>query len=224
MRWEEAQREARTWHIDQVEWAIRLSRANPDTFREGDWMNFSQELTDFVGRLALSKSLFAELGKRSQTELPSKALLGVMDKFYEKIKKKDPDLLKGVQVAIRNFLFSFTNKPNLHCCDWQKGNYVAFRADESFQPMSWTVYHKNPVEAAKIALGMHFVSAGVTSEQIRNCPQCNELFFVRRIPRTDRKFYCSTRCTRLAATHSKRDRDRNKAKRAGGKDSGRYKR
>jgi len=224
MRWEEAQREARTWHIDQVEWAIRLSRANPDTFREGDWLNFGQELTDFVGWAAPSGSLMASLGKRSQTELPPIALQGVKDEFVKKIKKKDHDLLKQVQVAIRNFLFSFANKANLHFCDWQKGNYVAFRADESFQPMSWTVYHENPVEAAKIALGMHFVSAGATGEQIRNCPQCNELFFVRRIPRTDRKFYCSTRCTRLAATHSKRARDRNKAKRARGKNSGRYER
>ena len=187
-------------------------------------MNFGLELADFVGRVAPSESLIAELGKRSQTELPPESLLKVKDEFTNKIKKKDPDLLKGVQIAIRKFLLTFANKPNLQFCDWQKGNYVAFRADKSFQPISWVVYHKNPVEAAKIALGMHFLSAGATGEQIRNCPQCNELFFVRRIPRTDRKFYCSTRCTRLAATHSKRDKDRNKAKRARGKDSGRYKR
>jgi len=210
MRWEEAQRAARSWHIKQLNWIVNLMRARREELREGDWLNIRQDLSEFIGWTTPTASLLRAIGRR-----PDKPpqLAGVKRELGAKLGTMDSKDLKQIQESVKRFLQSFAGGANLHVCAWGQETYIAFRVDESFQPFQWMVYHRDLATAVEIALGLHLVSAAISAEQIRNCPQCGELFLIKKIPRTDRNFYCSVKCTRLAATHRYREGIRKNEKR-----------
>ncbi len=204
MRWEDAQRAGRETHIEKLRWATRLLGISQNSLRPGAWEDLKLDLVEFIGHTAPTLSVIDALRKKQDSSPPS---LGTVKKdLIEKIKNMDRGGLRTLQDALRSFFQEFAGQSNFHVCSWNEGGHVAFRADSPSLPFAWAIYHLDPVVAANIALGLHIISAGIIPEQIRNCPICKALFLVTRIPRKDRNFYCSIKCSRLAATWRHRNK------------------
>ena len=58
----------------------------------------------------------------------------------------------------------------------------------------------------------HLVSSEIVRGQLRVCPQCQRLFLSSRRARSDKTLHCSLRCSRLAATHRYRARQKQELK------------
>ncbi len=191
--------ELRAGHIKMLKWAIWLCQAKLESLRDGDWINLKQDLNDFVYSGSFHRD---QVGKKNHggwlDKIPSKETVADLQvrlrESFQEIVRADSGRsgtfgsifgpgtpiqlpLKGVQ-----YLVGWPDLPFRH----------AFQED-------------HPKDRLHNALTNHFVWSGVTGSQVRTCPECNRIFLMDRKPRQDKKFYCSLRCSRLAATHRFRE-------------------
>jgi hypothetical protein len=86
----------------------------------------------------------------------------------------------------------------------------AFGTDEPFEEITDSAM--DLTVGGYLALYRHLVSSGIVRGQLRVCPQCQRIFLAKRRPRSDVTLHCSLRCSRLAATHRYRTRQKEQLK------------
>jgi predicted RNA-binding Zn ribbon-like protein len=195
----------RACYIKKLEWAISLSQQKLPDLREGDWLNLRDELYEFLNTQEEKRSFFGKVTQESiaaiQRELKTKFdQCADMGAGWEK---------SGLKSGVSGINFGVT-KAAVHL--------IATAPDLLFQQSIRCDDLKTEV---LLELANILAVSGVAINQIRRCPNadCNRLFLLRMKPRTDRNFYCSPRCSGLAATRKYR---REKAEELRAKDRGRY--
>jgi len=188
-------------HIEMLEWAISLSRAKLDEFREGDWLNLKEDLYNFV-----IKNSFPE----SSREAP---LIGALGKKEDFIGQLGKDELKDGQQDLKRMLRRvaeervFTLRMNRNAPARTIFFYGALGPSQRFQQ---AIYCPDPLSQVSFALGSHLIGSGLRAEQIRVCPECQSLFLAKRKPQAGRSHYCSTKCSMRAAGKAYQVREKKK--------------
>ncbi len=191
-----------TEHIKKLEWAIWLSQANFEGFTEGDWLKLKEGLYDFIYWKELSETLFTENDRKEPEILSSLPLK--KEEFFQTVTHEQ---LREIQNYVRTMLVrkAKSGGRGFYSVFGRETNF-AFGTYEASQPFVWMVLPGDHRVAGQFALGMHLVGSGITGEQIRSCPQCQRLFLLKRKPRKDRTFYCSSKCAVNTATKRYREK------------------
>lgn len=196
-------------NIKKLEWAIWLSQqVDLGSLSEGDWLNIKEGLHDFiyftgVGRIGPRPRITGSFSKEMR--------LASRKNFRKKVK---PHVVVEIQQFFRDILRSFAQTKGIY------QQYIPIRDAEllltgfrsSQSPFVGMVFTDDVKAAASLTLGFHLVSAGITLDQIRTCPECQRIFLIKRKPRSDMTFHCSNQCARLAATWRYRERKEKKLK------------
>jgi hypothetical protein len=188
-----------TGHIKKLEWAISLCQRDLNSWRPGDWLNFTDELEDFCslgpGRLRMGSS--RPISK--QTAL-----------------KVQQELRKLVQTCVQmgqrpDEPASFDDVLNLPMIRVQLAGELLIRGNGS-SAFRKEIQHADKIAHARYSFAAHLLDSGITAAQIKSCPECQRTFLVRRRPRADREYHCSLNCARLAATRRYRKKHASKLK------------
>jgi len=188
-------------HIKSIEWAIWLSQVNFSEFTEGDWLTSKEGLYDFIFWQEIPESFIKGKdwkGPELLSDLPLKK--------GEFLKTVTPEQLGEIRDDIRTFLTKKAHSDSGFYPVFGRNTNFAFGTHEPSQSFVWIVLPHDRRVAAQFALGMHLVGSGITAEQIRRCPRCQNLFLSKRRSRKDRTSYCSSRCAVNAATQNYRNR------------------
>lgn len=184
-------------YIKKLKWAFWLSQTNLDDLRQGDWINLREDYFEFV------------YGTKRPQHTNEQNPGGVKFASIPVLAEED---FKAIQSGIKTQLLRLA-KQQTFPLDYQvpfAGECIfialANGPSEPFAPAIWIV---NDEIQALAALWWNLAQSRVTPEQIRVCSLegCQKLFLSIRRPRKDKKkFYCSTRCAKNAATQAYRDR------------------
>jgi predicted RNA-binding Zn ribbon-like protein len=183
-------------YIKKLEWAISLSQKNLQDLREGDWLNLQEELYEFVcdpdpkAPADYQKKIFFKKATLGSIEAIQRELRTRFDQCVEMCgtwKKEGLSAVFGINFDV--------TKAKVHL--------IAGTPDFLFQQRVSCEDLKTEV---LLELANVLVVSGVMISQIRRCPNpdCVRLFLMRMKPRADRNFYCSRRCSGLAATRKYR--------------------
>ena len=190
-----------TWHIKQVQWAVRLSQTNLTALRVGDWQNLREELWEFIKGPAWWTGMMVLPSGRSKEDYLGKLSSDAIEEIQKSLKG---DLLRYSGGDKQNG-FSLRLKPRSIEFD-----FVAFGPDVYYVML---LQAGDAVTDARLSLGFHLVGSVISPSSIRSCPQCAQLFVRERKLRDDvSNHYCSTRCARNAAAHAWRKRQDEKLK------------
>jgi len=207
-------------HIKNLEWAILLSKTNLDECTEGDWLKIKEGLYAFIYWVE-SGELFSWQtgeGKEMQSRKGYKggvAFIPMSKEIFVNYITKDS--LRDILASFRDCFGNIAGgMPFYHC---QAGSAIILVQPSipSKQFIRSTVLlgtetEKDFIQKAQITLAEHLAESGITYEQIRSCPECHKIFLLNMKPRKDRNFYCSTRCSRNAATRAYRKRNEEELK------------
>jgi hypothetical protein len=189
-----------------LEWGIRFTRAELETCRPGDWLNWKEDAYDFLygedlgARLSSPGMAKQRKAKSSASEQGEPELPEAKAGFVAAV---DEDEIKGIRTVLKDLLSEITSandetiiidKFNFReIAVWLPNPGVRF-------PFSPAFINENLNDLARMSLIVHLAGSGLTREQIRNCPECRKAFIIKRKPREDKNHHCSTHCARLAAT------------------------
>lgn len=181
-------------HTKRLEWFIWFCQADLNAFSRGDWLNALDFAYDFYNfgdpDAPLHRGGF-DIAVTPETMIDFQPrVLGVLKRLAIHPQQPDPEQygpLIQAEVTIG-----------------------AFGADEPFeQKMDCTM---ELTRLGYLSLYRHLVSSGIVRGQLRVCPQCRRIFLSKRRPRADKTLHCSLKCSRLAATHRFRQRQREQLK------------
>lgn len=186
-------------HIKKLEWAFSLSQANLNDLREGHWMILREDLLDFV------------YGTPQPQDMSKQNPEGVLK--FTSILVLEKEGFKKIQNSIKHELLKLAKGSLHYVTSAVEGCTFEASANSPSEPFSSTIWIDSiaPETPVLIALWRHLAGAAVTPEQIRICSleRCDRIFLLKRKPRRDKKkFYCSVRCARNAATRTWRDKHR----------------
>jgi hypothetical protein len=198
-------------YIKKLEWAISLSQKNLQDLREGDWLNLREELYEFLRGPEAPADLRKEIFFKRATLSSIKAIQGELKTRFDQCVDMYTSWEKGgLKEAILGIAPFDVSGATVHL--------TAQSPDLSFHQ---TVSCEDLKTEVLLKLNNLLEVSGVIMSQIRRCPDadCGRLFLLRMKPRADRNFYCSRRCSGLAATREYR---RKKEEELRAKDRGRY--
>ena len=180
-------------HIKWLEWAVSLCRRDIGSLREGDWLNLKEDLWEFATAPdSIRSSFLLSVTKEDFVEQMTVPLAIRIQEVIKRDLRSACYRANGDAAAIPPI---YAKEVNFHC--------VSFSPDHAFFML---VADENPITAARSALARHLVGSFFTQRNIRECPECKNVFIIKRKPREDREHHCSLRCARNAATARYRDK------------------
>lgn len=210
-------------HLLMAELGVRFAQLDLDQLREGDWLNLKEELWEFfqdcpflikdpTGSKPMRWPSDSSSLKPAKDKEKNSNLKAIEEKTVKEIQKSLqhqlhrltlPIAYEHVTLKIQSARISLSTKID--------GGFETYAVDPSSH-FNQFLYTKNPRQAGIIAMGQHLVLSGLTLDQIRHCPKCSRIFLIKRKPRKDRTYFCSLKCSRLAATHRYRAKMRDKVR------------
>jgi hypothetical protein len=198
-------------HIKRLEWAIWLSQVNLAEFREGDWLNLQQDFKAYIAR-----SFTASIAGVFQ--LPKKFVESQVASLARKEQQSDLEKLQSaIRDDLRKVAYSGEDEPsemfplstlemkNVSVSVKGYGPDEPFQLDISTEAVTGVMIQRTLYE--------DLVGSGILRRQLRSCPLCKRIFLLKRMPRSDMRFHCSLKCSRLAATRRYRDKKRKRSHR-----------
>jgi hypothetical protein len=198
--------------IKQLEWAIWFSQVDLDALREGDWINLEKDLSWFMFK-SNSPSEKGLLGRTSRRTLiwprphasrlrnPTREEIRGLQSVLSTDVKKLAFYPLGPGVAIARPIANVSLSVEIRSPTVTSFRYAYDDIEgvkEGFQVTTASTF--------RLAFFEYLVRSGILGSQLRYCPKCRRIFLLKRKPRSDKEFYCSLRCSRLAATHAYRKR------------------
>ena len=161
---------------------VSLSQSDLKLLREGDLLNYKDDLFRLAGRWEQEKD---------------------RDKFLAGI---NGDTLETIQDHFRRAIDSIFKAPD-HAVAWrlETGSQVEFVAynDSASNRFWYQIVIPNTVDRLMASFVYLLARSRVTPNQFRKCPECESIFFLDRKP-DKRDFYCSRQCTSRAGTRKYR--------------------
>jgi hypothetical protein len=173
--------------VEMLKKAVSLSQANLAELRDGDILNFKEDLWDLTGRGYSMDETKEGFVKR--------LTLDQLKKIQAEFSRCFAELADGgTDVAWK------TEGPKMFFVAW---------TDSRSKTFNYSMYSPDPIEQTAVSLIQLLVRSRATPEQFRRCPECQTIFFLGRKP-DKRNFYCSQRCAVRVAVRNSRKREEEK--------------
>jgi len=201
--------------IKNLEWAVWFSQIDLDSLREGDWINLEKDLSWFMFK---------------SNERSEKGLMGQASRRYlisprphaSRLRRPTREEIRGLQSALSKDVKGLAYRPNplgwslpSVCRPIENVSLSVEIRSPTVSPFRYAYdyvadvkegYQVTTESSFRLAFFEYLVRSGILGSQLRYCPKCERIFLLKRKPRPDKEFYCSLRCSRLAATHAYRKR------------------
>lgn len=197
-------------HIKMLEWAISFCQQPLDKVTEGGWIDLNNDLSYFIFRSSGSGEAGGArlLGSARMVNLkpPKKGIHRLKNPTQKEIAEVQKELL----VDLKSLAFDPKSADDMGLLTPPiEEAKVAVQQVRPDYPFMYALDIGEDLKAkARAALFEYLVGSGILAGQLRICPNpdCKRIFLSRMKPRTDRKFHCSARCARLAATRRYRQK------------------
>jgi len=183
-----------TWrqeHIKKLDWAIHFCQDDLGGLREGGWLDLKEDLAGFINASPI------RLGGPRLEDFTKVGIEAIQASFRRQLEP---------------LAFDENNPKDSVSTERVEAKASVFGAALDCPFMDVVDVGSDVDKRAIRALFDCLVWSGVLREQLRVCPVCRRIFLSKRKPRKDVHLHCSIRCSRLAATHRYREKQRDRLK------------
>jgi hypothetical protein len=173
-------------HIEQLKKAAELVRIDASKLTPAGYMKLQEDLYEFVHGAGIG--IVVPIKNLTDKELRNWKL------FPELFVKEAIDLLKEQLGKIAREEGGFTIQ-----IKELSGAQIELRVKDKSSPFT-THLATESVQAVSYALFQHLAGSGLIGDRIQICRLCRNVFILGSHARQDHDHYCSTRCSRYAAT------------------------
>jgi hypothetical protein len=185
-----------------VRWAGWFCTQNVNALNSRDWVEIRHELYRFIYAdvQTLEESSIALISGAANERFFEEATRD----FVSQVQEHYNSFLRKLATGKKDEIFFAVTPVRAPVRPFGLGLVLFDRSS----PVGFSIFGNDLEVEAHITLANHIVAGRIVLDQIRICPECNNLVIIETKPRRDRTYHCSLRCSRLAANRSYRQRKR----------------
>jgi hypothetical protein len=162
---------------EKIAWVLEFCQADIAAFRPGDWLNFTTDLQEFLGK---SVSLNSRTS-REQLQKMQQEVRQYLEGVSQHLRQMPPDAKWALTVPATDIF------------------KISFRG---FSPDRWEVQVQTESLSTAFFFSLGLTLTGIDTDRIRSCLECTRLFFADH----GRKRFCSATCKQRDASQRFRER------------------